>query len=83
MRYAESDKFRKPDMSDRIFDSFDRHHRLRWEIAAALLFKVVLLGVLWFVVFRHDPAAPRPPVTDLFSPGPISASVQEGNHGIR
>lgn len=41
--------------------------RLRWEIAAALVLKIVLLSVLWLAFFRHDPNAPEPAVAELFS----------------
>jgi hypothetical protein len=39
----------------------------RWEIALALVLKIVLLSVLWFAFFRHDPNVPKPAVADLFS----------------
>lgn len=40
--------------------------RLGQEIALALTLKVILLGALWFAVFRPDPQAPKAAVADLF-----------------
>lgn len=57
-------------------------HRLRFEIAAVLAFKVVVLWALWFLVFRHDPAVPRPQVAELFTPAHVSADLEK-SHDIR
>jgi hypothetical protein len=70
-------------MSNRTFGSLGGSSRFRREIAAALVLKVILLGTLWFVLFRHDPALPKPSVAELFAPGPLSFSFQETHHAIR
>jgi hypothetical protein len=57
-------------------------HGLRFEIAAVLVFKGVVLWALWFLVFRHDPAVPRPSVAKLFTPAHASAQ-SEKTHDIR
>lgn len=49
---------------------------LRWEIGLALAFKVLVLWALWFAVFRHDPAASKPSVAELFTPTQASAELE-------
>jgi hypothetical protein len=58
---------RKLDMSDFTSGFSSGRDHLRWEIALALILKIVLLSVLWFAFFRHDPNIPKPAVADLFS----------------
>jgi hypothetical protein len=51
---------------------------LRFEIAAALLVKVLLLTGLWFLIFRfdgHEPA-PRADIAERFRLPPIVSRVQ-------
>ncbi|HYE34815.1 cytochrome oxidase putative small subunit CydP [Methylocaldum sp.] len=64
-------------MSDCTSDFPSGRDRLRWEIALALILKIVLLSALWFAFFRHDPNAPKPAVTELFSSDRIPSVHQE------
>jgi hypothetical protein len=42
--------------------------RLRWEIAVAMLIKIVLLFGLWFLIFRwQDRPASKPDVAEHFA----------------
>jgi len=54
-------------MRDSTSDFSSGRDRLRWEITLALILKIILLSVLWFAFFRHDPNTPKPAVADLFS----------------
>lgn len=49
---------------------------LRWEIAAALLIKVVLLTGLWFLIFRwQDRPAVKPDPAAHFALAPAKAAA--------
>ncbi|MEY4210654.1 MAG: hypothetical protein RLZ92_1035 [Pseudomonadota bacterium] len=57
--------------------------RLGWEIATALLLKIVLLIGLWFLIFRwSDRPTTKPDVAQhLLSTDPVSIqSIQESSH---
>ncbi|MFM8341481.1 MAG: cytochrome oxidase putative small subunit CydP [Methylomonas sp.] len=57
--------------------------RLRWEISAALLVKIILLVGLWFLIFRwSDRPTTKPDVAQhLLTNNPVSIqSTQEFNH---
>lgn len=67
-----------------------RRSSLRREIAAALLFKIVLLWALWFLAFRGHDGNRNLNAADLFSPPPVATeSVQsfttpsEVSHDLR
>ncbi len=64
-------------MNDLTSDSAKGRNRFRWEIFFALALKIVLLSVLWFAFFRHDPNAPKPAVADLFSSNRTPFDYQE------
>jgi hypothetical protein len=56
----------KPTMNTRPL-VFSARYRLRWEITAALAFKVLFLTWLWFACFKADPSIPKPRIDDIFS----------------
>jgi len=51
---------------------------MRWEIGLVLIIKFLLLGILWFVIFRADPAQPRPSSAALFAATAVSFPVNNG-----
>ncbi|CAL1240174.1 cytochrome oxidase putative small subunit CydP [Candidatus Methylocalor cossyra] len=60
-----------------------RSPRLGRELALALVFKVVLLTILWLALFRPDPHRSRPSVEELFARSPASSTQLENYNGIR
>jgi len=57
-------------------------HRLKLEITLALTFKVLVLGLLWFMFFRPDPYRPKPERSDLFTRSD-SLALKENRHDDR
>ena len=59
---------------------------LRWEIATALLIKIVLLIGLWFLIFRwQDRPAAKPDMAEHFalSPAKVLAPVDFSSQSIK
>lgn len=59
-------------------------HKLRWELAAALMLKLVLLVGLWYIVFRPDGhvAPPQAPIAEHFML-PTDSKIREFVHERR
>lgn len=60
---------------------------LRWQIAIALLLKIVLLTGLWFLLFRWPDRPPdKPDIAELFAP-PVhtdfSSQSEKESHHVR
>ncbi|NJD06208.1 MAG: hypothetical protein FIA97_06885 [Methylococcaceae bacterium] len=51
---------------------------LRRELTIVVVVKFLILALLWYLVFRHDPATRRASPVDLFAASQVSSMTNNG-----
>jgi len=63
---------------------FRPYRGLRRELTVLLIVKFLFLALLWYVLFRSDPASRRPSAADLFAASQVSLlTTTEQRHDTR